>query len=651
MRSFLVLLSLLLAGGAIVTPGRAAQMPASQPPHYVGSAGCIACHGEEAGLWKGSDHQLAWTLPGPDTVLGDFADASFESRGVTSRFTTEGGKYFVETGDGAGGRRKYEVVGVAGIRPLQQYLLSPEPGRTQAFDIAWDTVQHRWYDLYPDQMLQPHDGLHWTGPYKSWEARCAECHATGYSRNYQPASNSYRPHAAEIGVGCEACHGPGEAHAAWAKDPDGYDPKLWPGLTPHGLTVDLAASAEVQIEQCAGCHSRREDLRDGNPLPGTPYHDSYTLSLLREGTYEADGTILAEDYELGSFLQAKMYARGVRCSDCHDPHSLELKAEGNAVCAQCHSPAGNPRFPTLRKALYDDPSHTFHAIGTPGAECKSCHMPERVYMGIDWRRDHGFRVPRPDVSMQTGGPNACTDCHKDKDAAWAAAEIAKRFPESTHRGPSFATTIAAARWDPSARVDDLVALAGTTGTAGIVRATALDMLTPVADAAVADRVAPLLADPDPLVRAAAAGAQRAVPPDARLARLAPVLGDPLASVRVEAAKAMLGADPSTGTDEARQALARATAEWQASVALRQDFPETHMQMAGAALQTRNLPAAEAAFREAVAMDPQLVAGWSMIAQIRAATGDAAGARQAVADGLAANPGQPDLTAMQGQLGP
>ncbi len=346
-----------------------------------------------------------------------------------------------------------------------------------------------------------------------------------------------------------------------------------------------------------------------------------------------------------------MYARGVRCSDCHDPHSLELKAEGNAVCTQCHSPAGNPRFPTLRKALYDDPAHTFHAAGTPGAECKSCHMPERVYMGIDWRRDHGFRVPRPDVSVETGGPNACTDCHKDKDAAWAAAAIAERFPQSTHRGASFATTIAAARWDPAARTDELVALAGQAGTAGIVRATALDLLTPLPDPTIADRVAPLLADPDPLVRAAAAGTQRTVAPDARLERLAPVLADPLAAVRVAAARAMLGADPAAGPEAARQALARANGEWQASLLARQDFPETHMQMAGAALQGRNLPAAEAAFRSAVAMDPQLVDGWAMIAQIRAASGDAAGARQAVAAGLAANPEQPDLTAMQQQLGP
>ncbi len=215
----------------------------------------------------------------------------------------------VETEGADGALRSFDVVAVAGVRPLQQYLLSPEPGRTQALDIAWDTERGVWYDLYPDQHLPAGDGMHWTGPYKSWEARCAECHATGYSRNYDARTQRYAAHMAEIGVGCESCHGPGEAHAAWAAAPDGDGAARWPGLTANGLTVDLGVSAEVEIEQCAGCHSRREAFFDGNPLPGTPYHDSYSLALLRDGLYAADGQIEAENYEFGSFLQAKMYAQ------------------------------------------------------------------------------------------------------------------------------------------------------------------------------------------------------------------------------------------------------------------------------------------------------------------------------------------------------
>jgi predicted CXXCH cytochrome family protein len=635
------------AWGLIAVLFAAGTAEPQEPPAYIGSERCVACHQEAAGLWAPSDHALAWTLPNETTVLGDFGDVTFESDGVVHRFTRADGAYMIETEDGQGNRRSFEVVGVAGIRPLQQYLLSPEPGRTQAFDIVWDTERHVWYDLYPGEAIRPGDAMHWTGPYKSWEARCAECHATGYSRNYDDAAGRYHPEMAEIGVGCEACHGPGEAHATWAGTPGSYDRARWPGLTEQGLTVDLAASAETQIEICAGCHSRRETFFDGNPVPGTPYHDSYNLALLRDGLYAADGQIDAEDYELGSFLQAKMHAQGVRCSDCHEPHALALRADGNAVCTQCHSPAGNPRFPPLRLALYDDPAHHFHPPGSEGAECRSCHMPRRVYMGVDARRDHGFRVPRPDLSVLTGDPNPCTDCHRDKDAAWAAAELERRFPDSAHRGPHFATVFAAARWDPAQRASELAGIAADPATAGIVRATALDLITPVATPALADRAAPLLADPDPLVRAAASGVQRALPPETRAARLLPALRDPLRAVRIAAAKAMLGADPGP----AAEALAAATGEWQAAMLARTDFPETHMQLGGAALASRDLAAAEAAFREAVTLDPQLVDGWAMVARIRAVAGDGAGARAALAEALAANPGQPALEALRREFGP
>ncbi len=629
----------------------AAAAPMTPTPHYVGSASCIACHEDAAEAWKGSGHALAWTGPDEQTVLGDFDDATFDRQGVVTRFTRRGDAFVVETEDDRGQRRGFDVVGVAGIHPLQQYLLSPEPGRTQAFDLAWDTVRREWFDLYPGQSLPPGDGMHWTGPYKSWEARCAECHATGFSRNYDATSRTYAPSVAEIGVGCEACHGPGEAHNAWAAAPSTHDTEAWPGLTPHGFTLDLAASAEAQIQQCAGCHSLRETFFDGNPLPGTPYLDAYAPALLRQGQYHADGQIDAEVYVYGSFLQSRMYAEGVRCSDCHEPHGTKLRAEGNDVCTQCHSPAGNDRFPTLRKAAYDDPSHHFHEPGSKGAECSACHMPEKIYMGVDGRRDHGFRIPRPDLYAINGAPDTCTSCHEGREPAWAAAEIAKRFPESTHRGPHFSTTFAAARRDPAAQSEALIALAGSTDLAGIVRATALELLEPVTDPTIPDRTAPLLADPDPLVRGAAAGLQRGLAPEARLDRLAPLLADPSRAVRIAAAKAMLGADASHGSDAMRASLAGATDEWHRSLASRRDFPETNLQIAGTALVGRNFPLAEAAFREAVELDPQLVDGWIMIARIRDAFGDTAGARGVLDDALASNPGQPDLAALRASLGP
>ncbi|MCO8146128.1 HEAT repeat domain-containing protein [Rhodovulum tesquicola] len=411
-----------------------------------------------------------------------------------------------------------------------------------------------------------------------------------------------------------------------------------------GLTVDLGASQQAEVMQCLTCHSRREAMQDGNPLPGTDYHDAFSISLLREGLYHPDGSILDEVFEGGSFLQSKMHARGVRCSTCHEPHSARLIAEGNAVCTQCHSPAGNPDFPTLTPKPYDDPEHHFHAEDSAGAQCVSCHMIERTYMGIDARRDHSFRVPRPDLAA-TGSPDACTDCHTDRDAAWAAAELAARFPDSAYRGPHHATTFAAARRDPQAQAPLLLDLADWSDGPGIVRATALDLLGAVADMDAAARVTRLLADPDPLVRGAAAGALRSLPPEDRIARLEPLLSDPLRSVREAAAKALadMPADPATPRGAA---LAKARQDWWDALTLRADFPETHLQIGGAAFQAREFATALRAFERAVTLDPQIVDAWSMVVRLHAAMGDPEAARAALARGLAANPGDGTLLSLQ-----
>jgi hypothetical protein len=385
-------------------------------------------------------------------------------------------------------------------------------------------------------------------------------------------------------------------------------------------------------------------MQDGNPLPGTAYHDAFSLALLRPGLYHPDGSILDEVFEGGSFLQSRMHSEGVRCSDCHEPHAATLRAPDNAVCTQCHSPAGNPAFPSLPQAVFDDPGHHFHPRDSAGARCVACHMIARTYMGIDTRRDHSFRVPRPDLAA-IGSPDACTDCHADREPAWAAAELRARFPASGHRGPHFGTTFAAARQDPALAVPRLLELAEEPGSPGIVRATALELMAGAGDAAVADRVGHLLGDPDPLVRAAAAGALRGLPPEQRLARLAPLLSDPLRAVREATAKALFDARPEPGTPAA-DALAAALREWWEALMLRADFPETHLQIGGAALTLRDFDLALEAFGRATALDPQLVEAWSMVVRLEAALGDPEAAGASLARALAANPGNETLLALQ-----
>lgn len=630
----------LLLSGAILalTSAAAAQTVSDSGPSYVGSQRCISCH-EEAGLdWKGSHHALAWSLPDNTTVLGDFDDREFQHKGVTTRLRRRGDAFLIETESLGGKHLEYEVVGVAGVKPLQQYLVEVEPGRLQALDVAWDVEAKRWYHLYPEQDLPPGNGLHWTGPYKNWNARCAECHATGFKKNYSTQTRTYTSSQAEIGVGCEACHGPGEAHVAWAEAPDSYDATNWPDLAEAGFTIEFSAFApELEIQQCAGCHSRREPLLDGNPLPGTLFHDAYRLSLLREGLYYADGAIRDEVYVYGSFLQSKMYGKGVRCTDCHDPHLARVRAQGNAVCTQCHSPAGNPRFPSLTKAIYDSPEHHFHDAGAAGFACVDCHMTERVYMGIDGRRDHSFRIPRPDLSADISAPNACNDCHADRDSAWAAAEIKRRFPDGKWRGPHFSQGFALAWQDLESAQDILLDIAYEANLPAIVRASAIEHLTGAPSVGLAARTEPLLEDENPLVRGVAVAAQRGAPAPNRVKALAPLLNDPVKTVRIATAREMLNLPSNQLSPLAANAWQTAMEEWQASSLAKADFPETHLAMGGAALVMRNLQAAEAAFREAVRLDPQRVEAWTMIIRILAAVGNQAGARQASEDALLANP--------------
>ncbi|SDC23250.1 cytochrome c3 family protein [Ruegeria marina] len=619
----------------------------AEVPDYVGSAACTGCHEEETAAWFGSHHALAWTEPGPDTVLADFDGTEFSHGGLSAAFRREGRDYFATVTEADGSVTDYRLHSVAGIAPLQQYLFETEPGRQQSFDLVWDVERGRWYPLYPEQDLPPSDGLHWTGPYKNWNARCAECHATGYSRNYRPQSRKYEPRMTEIGVGCEACHGPGAAHVDWATGKAPAD-----GLDAFGFTIGLdAGRPEALIEQCAGCHSRREPLADGNPLPGTPYHDAYTLSVLRPGLYHADGQILDEVYVYGSFLQSKMYARGVSCVNCHEPHAATLKAEGNAVCTQCHSPAGNPDFPSLSLAEYDTPAHTQHAPDSAGAQCKSCHMIERTYMGIDGRRDHSFRIPRPDIGAETGGPDACTDCHTDRGRDWAAGQISEWFPDSTRRGAHYGQVLARGIENAFTAAPDLAALALDDTQPGIVRATALFLLQPAVSADLAQTLAPLLADRDPLVRGGSVAMQRPLPPEDRAARLIPLLQDPLRAVRIAAAKELIDLPQGAMTRSQAAIWREGAGDLQRSLATRLDFPETHLVLGGIALRLRNMPAAARAFREVIEMDPQRAEAWPVLIEVTELTEGREAARSLLRRALSILPEDPRLRQLSMRLAP
>ncbi|MES9970267.1 MAG: multiheme c-type cytochrome [Candidatus Thiodiazotropha sp.] len=644
MKIFVIFISLVSLSGFAFS--------SEKTPKYTGSLSCESCHQPQFAAWSDSHHSWAWRKPEPMNVLGDFNNAEFRHAGFTYRFIREKGGFYIIADDKEGSAEKYRVDSVAGVTPLQQYLVETGGGHLQALDVAWDTEGKRWYHLYPDEDTSAGNGMHWSGYYKNWNSRCAECHATDFRKNYDPLNQSYTSRQAEMGVGCEACHGPGEAHLSWANAPKEFSPGFWKGTDTKGLTaVYPGNNAASEINLCAGCHSRREPIGANSPEPGSDYADNYRLTLLRNGMYYPDGQIQDEVYVYGSFLQSKMHEKGVKCSNCHDTHSYRLKAEGNALCTQCHNAQGNGLFPTLSKKDYDSVEHHFHQTDSEGAECKQCHMPERHYMVVDGRRDHSFRIPRPDLSAKMDIPNVCNTCHRDKTPGWAAAVIAKYYPVRQSETEHFAEVFNAADTRMNNQtVKQLLNLAKNRKLPAIVRASALERLLPVVGDLDFNVVDPLLVDDSAWVRAAAANLFVYSSHENKLHKLLPLLHDSVRSVRLEAVKAFLETDPEGLTFSDRLAVKNAMKEYQQSLRDKADFPEIQMVIGGVALTKRNIPAAVSAFSQAVKMDPQLIQAWIMLARIEAAVGKRLEAKQTLRKAVEANPNNKELLQLSKNLG-
>ena len=619
-------------------------------PEYVGSEQCKSCHETQYENWQKSHHSEAWLTASPQNTLGDFNNKSLETTHISYLFTQDNEGFFISLDNQQGELQRYPVLFTAGITPLQQYLIDTGNGKLQVPDVAWDVINKRWFHLYPEQDTSAGNGMHWTGSYKNWNARCAECHATDFKKNYDPKQKAYHSTQSEIGVGCEACHGPGQAHLQWAEKPAAFNRGLWSDVTKSGLPDTFTKEPSSIINLCSGCHSRREAFNADSPPPGSDFDNNYRLSLLTDGQYFADGQIHDEVYVLGSFKQSKMYQRGVSCLNCHDAHSYQVKLQGNQLCTQCHSPQGNPDFPSLSKKNYDSDEHHFHRVDSEGAQCVACHMPARNYMLVDSRRDHSFKIPRPDLSLKFTIPNACTGCHQDKTDQWAADSIQQHYPQGRHLQPHFAEAFYTARTKPGfSTAKQLLNIASDLEQAEIVRASAVDHLRYVgANNGSREQLQKFLQDTSPLVRSATVRLIRQTRPELLVELTTPLLADENRIVRVDAAIGLLSTDLQTLPADQQTALGNASRELQQSLLNRADFPENQLVTGGIALTMKNLPAAKQAFSEAVNMDPQLVQAWRMLALIQAAQGDNEGSRATLQQALTHNPDNEILSVLMQQ---
>jgi predicted CXXCH cytochrome family protein len=586
---------------------------------------------------------------GPTTMLGNFGHASFVKDRVKSEFYTRDGHYFVRTDGPDGTLAEFEITYTFGVDPLQQYLIAFPDGRLQALGIAWDSRAkeqggQRWFDLYPNEQIDHRDVLHWTHAAQNWNHQCAECHSTNLQKNYQADTRRFDTRWSDVNVACEACHGPGSRHIAWAqngakKSEAGYG--LVFRLADHASAVwafeggnpiarrKSPLLAHTEIETCARCHSRRAQLWPDYQF-GELLAQTHRVALLDDGLYFADGQMHDEVYEYGSFLQSRMYAAGVTCSDCHEPHSSQLRAAGNALCAQCH-----------QAAHFDTPEHHHHAAGSAGAQCVSCHMAGRAYMVIDGRRDHSFRVPRPDLSVSLGTPNACTGCHTKNEAQWAADAVAKWFPNGRQHSPHYAQAIHAGRGSGADAEGLLRLTAGDAGQPAIVRATALSLMASYLSAQTAGTIQSALRDSDALVRRAAAESAAGFEPSSRIAIVAPLLRDPVRTVRLQALDGLLDVR-SQLTPADQQSFDAVVAEHRRINLANADRAESQVNIGTLEARLGHVEAAQQAFSTAIELEPSFIPAYVNRADLYRAQGQEAQAEASLRAGIKIQPRVADL---------
>jgi tetratricopeptide (TPR) repeat protein len=633
-RMAVIAIVMALAGLLSVCSAKA-EAQTDAPAAFIGAEACAGCHAPETERWKTSHHALAMQKVSATTVLGDFANATLIHHGVITTFSRNGEKFMVRTEGPDGAPHDYEIAYTFGVYPLQQYLTAFPGGRYQALGIAWDIRSkdrggQRWFHLYPDQILRAGDNLHWTGRDQTWNYQCASCHSTDLKKNYDLAADAYATSWTDIDVACESCHGPGSHHVAWAEarvaessGPSQAEPNpqletgrmglttplepatrnQWQMNSATGIAQRIAPLNAQELDICAGCHSRRKVIAK-DPSVGTYFLDSYLPALLESGLYHADGQIDGEMFEYGSFVQSRMYHAGVTCSDCHEPHSLALREQGNGLCAQCHLPA-----------KFDVAEHHHHQQGGAGAQCVNCHMPSKTYMVVDERRDHSIRVPRPDLSASIGTPNACAKCHVDRTAGWALQNIAEWFPNGRQTWPHFGTALYAGRIGTANAEPLLDALIIDQGQPAIARASALALLAPLATPASESAIRAAIADPNPLVRAAVPRALPAAPTPAMVQAVAPLLGDPVRAVRIETARALAGSDQRAMTPEQQTAFAASYLELFNAEMIDTDRPEAHLNLGLLETKLRHHSEAETQYRTALRLNQNFTAALVNLADL------------------------------------
>lgn len=571
---------------------------------------CLSCHKEHVQNFTISQHALAMQEANTKTVLGNFDNATFNYNGIVSTFFKKDGTFMVTTDNEHGKLQSYEIAYTFGVYPLQQYMIKFPKGKVQVLDIAWDSREQkeggqRWFHLHPDDNVTAGDVLHWTGANLNWNFMCADCHSTNLQKNYDPKTKSFHTTYDSITLTCASCHGNGAAHLEWAKNP-----KEFKGDKKYGLSINLKKNRwhidpksgkatldgeinRTEVQMCAQCHSRRAQL-DNDYRPGNKFDSHYLLSQLDESLYFTNGQIKDEVYEYSSFKQSKMYEAGVSCSDCHDVHSLSRTTLDNNVCNKCH-----------QESKYASTKHHFHQENGKGASCITCHMPSRTYMGVDERNDHSFRLPRPDLSIGTDNPNACNQCHKDKNAQWANDAMVKWYGKVPVGKQNFSHALSALQ-NNSDTAPKLLYDVLMSNQPNIAKATAIAYLGNYPSQQTYTTTLQMLRNSDSDIRLSALRTFETFPFKLRVQKTVEMLDDNSKIIRMEAAR-QLSALPKGDLDAtSKTKLSKAIHEYEASLLYNADRAESQSALGSLYANLGTSDKARLAFDEALHIQPKYI---------------------------------------------
>ena len=577
---------------------------------YAGDAACKSCHAAAFDKWAGSHHGLA------ERPLNDKLDKAAFEPGKTFTHATQktsvkmdGATAKITSLGFANKEDTYSVERVIGHDPLRQFLINGDNGRVHTMEATWDPNKSEWFNVYGTEDRKPGEWGHWTGRGMVWNTMCASCHNTRVRKNYDEKADTFHTTMAHPTVSCEACHGPMKAHAA-------------------APTVKLAKPSKDQtLDTCAQCHARRSELT-GDFKPGDNFFDHHFLAVPdHSDIFYPDGQIRDEDYEFSAFLGSRMHNAGVRCADCHDPHTAKTILPGNNLCMKCHTAGGFPNAPVIVPA-----AHTFHQPESTGSQCVNCHMPQTTYMQRHSRHDHGFTIPDPLMTKEFGIPNACNKCHTDKDNAFTLAAVEKWYGPKMDRRYRQRTTILAKgkRGDEDARAGLLALLKGDE--TPYWKASASLMLD---HWLFADEVRHALEDQlkhaHPLVRESAIRTLEPVidnrASDTR-SLVEGLLNDPVRSVRMAAAWALRDS-LDMNSSQAKELLHM--------LSLNADQPSGQMQLAQFEFARHNVPEAITHMKRAIEWDPNSPPFHHDLAIMYSATGESLASIHELEEAIRLNP--------------